>query len=385
VTIFFSWFFKNAVLKSKPLITKTPLLVPLLLYTSLFIISTFIGILKGNISFYKSFFYVLKYVEYFLLYFMCVNIIEPEDIKKYSRYWLWIFIGVTLYAYYYYFNAVGGDVRTTAPFEAPLNSPRGAEPASLGGFYLIAFSFLLALMKQYGGKIFVYAVSFFVLAFPAFTYTFSRASYMGLVVIFVVFLFLGRERRIFGILMAIGLTVFIAVMPATYQKVESRIKNTYSGEYATYKIRVLGADLQLEESAYMRYASLITVLTKHLPESPLVGKGVTGVGLGDNQYSLLLGEIGVLGFFAFWFWIFKIYGMASEVYKKSGDPLFKSVALGVTMALSGLLVQGIGVNTFIIVRIMEPFWFIVAVLTVVYGNLEKSQAIDKKIGKKVEK
>jgi hypothetical protein len=45
-------------------------------------------------------------------------------------------------------------------------------------------------------------------------------------------------------------------------------------------------------------------------------------------------------------------------YKKVQSSLFKGISLGYIAGLIGLLVHGIGTNTFIIVRIMEPFWFL---------------------------
>jgi len=40
--------------------------------------------------------------------------------------------------------------------------------------------------------------------------------------------------------------------------------------------------------------------------------------------------------------------------------------MGLIISLAGLLAQSVGVNTFIIVRIMEPFWFLTAVVMKLY-------------------
>jgi hypothetical protein len=44
------------------------------------------------------------------------------------------------------------------------------------------------------------------------------------------------------------------------------------------------------------------------------------------------------------------------------DPFYRSLAMGYLAGLVALLVHGIGANTFIIVRIMEPFWFFTAII-----------------------
>jgi len=338
--------------------------MPLLIYTAIFVISTSIGVLQGNISFYKSIFYVLKYIEYFILYFMCVNVIDLEDIKKYGKYWVIVYIIVTLYAYYYYYNTTGMDIRATAPFEAPLDSPKESEPASLGGFYIIAFSLLLSFMSQYGGKLFIYSLILLIFAFPAFLYTFSRASYMAMAFVITMFFILSKSKRIFILSLLLIGSIGLLLSPYAYKKVENRVKTTFSGEYAIYKINFLGIEIKLEESAYLRYWTLKKVITQHLPQSPILGKGVTGIGLGDSQYALLLGETGIIGFLAFWFWIIRIY----KIYNNVPEPLYRTLAFGTILFLSGLLIQGIGVNTFIIVRVMEPFWFIIAILTIIYRN-----------------
>jgi hypothetical protein len=120
VTIFLSWFARTAILKDKPFITSTPVQIPVLLYTAVCVISTLMGIIRGEIVPKMAVFYVLKYIEYFLLYFMTVNIVEDEkDVLRYLRYGLFVAIVVTFYAYYYYL-ASGPESRATAPFEVPV-------------------------------------------------------------------------------------------------------------------------------------------------------------------------------------------------------------------------------------------------------------------------
>lgn len=47
----------------------------------------------------------------------------------------------------------------------------------------------------------------------------------------------------------------------------------------------------------------------------------------------------------------------------------QGLALGLMGALTALLMQSVAVNTFIIVRIMEPFWFLTGlVVGVIYAN-----------------
>ena len=54
-------------------------------------------------------------------------------------------------------------------------------------------------------------------------------------------------------------------------------------------------------------------------------------------------------------------------------PYFKGLTIGFIAGFVGLLFHAVGANTFIIVRIMEPFWFftgIIAVLPQLEGQSE---------------
>ena len=51
-----------------------------------------------------------------------------------------------------------------------------------------------------------------------------------------------------------------------------------------------------------------------------------------------------------------------EIYRKSKDRFYKGLALGFLAGLVAMLTHAISANTFIIVRIMEPFWFLAAIV-----------------------
>jgi hypothetical protein len=57
-----------------------------------------------------------------------------------------------------------------------------------------------------------------------------------------------------------------------------------------------------------------------------------------------------------------IFRQVLLVYRRSSEPFTKGLALGMLAGCAGLLAHGIGANTFIIVRIMEPFWFVTAMV-----------------------
>ena len=161
----------------------------------------------------------------------------------------------------------------------------------------------------------------------------------------------------------------MTLFPGVYGKVKDRITMTYKGAYANVVFDMGSTgQIQLEESAALRVKSLERVVFQKLPKHPFLGWGVTGIGLGDVQYSLLLGEVGLIGFYIFFWMIYRIYRSSKDVYLKYDEGWIKGLSLGMILALAALLAQGLGVNTFIIVRIMEPFWFLTALLMVLYKD-----------------
>ena len=65
--------------------------------------------------------------------------------------------------------------------------------------------------------------------------------------------------------------------------------------------------------------------------------------------------------------------MALTNLKKVQTPAFKGLIIGFICGFVGLLVHSLGANTFIIVRIMEPFWFFAGMVAVL-PSLEKVPA-----------
>jgi O-antigen ligase len=82
----------------------------------------------------------------------------------------------------------------------------------------------------------------------------------------------------------------------------------------------------------------------------------------DTQYFRTLVETGIVGLAAF-------LGLAAAIVKAGLGSLRRlehgedrGLALGFVAGTVGLLFHAVGANTFIIVRIMEPFWFFAGVV-----------------------
>jgi O-antigen ligase len=97
-------------------------------------------------------------------------------------------------------------------------------------------------------------------------------------------------------------------------------------------------------------------------ERPLTGYGVANYLFMDAQYMRILTEAGILGLAAFAWLAWAIWRMAITRFRNASDPFSKALSLGYLAGYLAMLVHGIGANTFIIVRIMEPFWLLTALV-----------------------
>jgi O-antigen ligase len=97
---------------------------------------------------------------------------------------------------------------------------------------------------------------------------------------------------------------------------------------------------------------------------PLFGYGVTGFAFMDAQYVRVLVEAGLLGLAAFLWLLWRILQTAWSTYHQMVGTRFEGLALGYLAGFMAMITHAIGANTFIIVRIMEPFWFLTAIAVV---------------------
>jgi O-antigen ligase len=78
----------------------------------------------------------------------------------------------------------------------------------------------------------------------------------------------------------------------------------------------------------------------------------------------VLAETGLVGLVAFLWLVWSVGRHALDVHASRGDPEERGLVLGFLAGFVGLLVHAFGSNTFIIVRIMEPFWLLAGLIVV---------------------
>src|SRR5439155_18230661 len=169
LVVAFSWLAKTAVNKELGLTLKTQLNRPILWYIAVSVFATLVGYLTGTVQGPGGFFYVLKYVEYFVVYYMVAN--NLGDRSQAWRLVVAAFLTAAIVTVIGLAQIPSGQ-RVSAPFEGA-----EGEPNTFGGYLILTMAVAggIALETQ---RLRVRLTCLALLALMAlpFAYTLSRAS-----------------------------------------------------------------------------------------------------------------------------------------------------------------------------------------------------------------
>ena len=372
VVIGFSWFAKNAVNKELGLFLKTPLNKPIFLYILICIVSTGFGIIEGRVAVKTGSLFVLKYFEYFIVFFMVVNHVKSTDQVK--RLVFCIFLTCFIASIIGILQIPEG-MRVSAPFEGE----RG-EPNTFGGYLLLigatAFGIIIKTENQ---KLKYLLILLIITIIPPFFFTESRSSYLGLIPVCLILGFMTKHRIIVIGLLITGFLLSPLFLPT---EVKNRILYTFTQHEETGQITI--GSLRLDTSTSARIFSLKEML-QDWPKQPFIGYGVTGYKFADAQYPRVLVETGLFGFLAFWYLIYTLFKLTISRLKEIKTAEFKGLTFGFFAGFVGLLFHALAANTFIIVRIMEPFWFFAGIIVVLPALERQSQAQPQEFARRTRK
>jgi O-antigen ligase len=360
VLIGLSWLARTALDKATGLFRKTPLNKPIAAYILACLVATLWGKITGNVQGKAGLFFVLKYFEYMIVFFMVVNYVDTEEQAK--RLLLCLFITCFIVSIYGLIQIPEGG-RVSAPFEGETG-----EPNTFGGYLLFMGAVAAALidhMKNLRLRLGLICLLFVLLL--TLVYTQSRASYLAIIpAFFVISLF--SKRRLY---LLSGLIVAILIGPAIMPEVaRERIAYTYTQRPNPKQIEIASIRLDTSTSARLHdWKKAISTWWKR----PILGYGVTGYGFIDAQYPRVLVETGVVGLLAFFWLILSLLLMSLRVWQEQRDDLLRALCVGLIAGLVGLLVHALGANTFVIVRIMEPFWCVAGIVIALSGIREGSE------------
>lgn len=365
LVIFLGWLAKLSVYKELGLVKKTPLNAPIFLYIFTCVLSTALMLVQGHGSLVRSFFYLLKYFEYFLVYLLVIsNIHDLEQVKRFVALMLVTCFIVCVYALFFYF-ATGG--RASAPFEG-----KEGEANTLSGYIVMLFSLMLGLLLYHDSRrMRVGLVVLMPLTLLALVFTLSRSGWISFIFMYVVFIFISKKAKPFLIM---GFVLLLVLTPVLVPKtVHERASMTFVRYSQSNTYRFFGKQISFDESASARINSWEAAF-KRLMKKPLFGHGIPSGAVVDNQYARVMTETGIFGFLAFLFLLRRIFQIAYATMMSIEDNGFaRGITVGFLAGFFGILAHCFTAATFILIRIMEPFWFLMAVIVVLPELLEKIQ------------
>jgi len=364
LVVAFSWLAKTAVNKELGLTLKTPLNRPILAYVAATAIATLIGYMTGTVAGYGGVFYVLKYIEYFIVYYMVVN--NLVDRRQAWRLVTAAFLTAVIVSLIGLTQIPSGQ-RVSAPFEG-----KAGEPNTFGGYLLllIAVAGGIALETTRLRTRAIYLGLAGMMSIP-FMFTLSRTSYVGAIPAVATMAVLSSRRRLMiGGLIA-ALVASPAVMTLFPDSVMKRVHYTFEPERGQPTVRV-GA-VGLDPSTSARLISVKQAF-EGFTHRPIFGYGVTGFAFMDQQFARTLVETGIVGLATFLALVWAVLKAGVTSYRALTVPEERGLALGFVAGTVGLLGHALGANTFIIVRIMEPFWFFAAIVVALPGLAQAETA-----------
>jgi O-antigen ligase len=366
----FSWLARMAINKELGLFLKTPLNRPIAYYILVCVASTLLGALFGRLDLKTGFLFVLKYFEYVVIYFMVANYFKDRaQLKSF----VWAMLLTCLIVSVVSMTQIPEGGRISAPFEGKVG-----EPNTYGGYlvFMISIAMGLALMEESFRKRIMAFILVILFSIPL-LYTQSRSSYLAAIPAVLSFLWLSKRKQwIPPVLLLVAL-----LLPFMAPKVtKDRVSYTFTqGVGRPDAVTVAGVQLDTSTSArILSWQEAIRDLAQH----PVLGFGVTGYRFVDAQYVRVAAETGFLGLLIFLLLLGTILRESYRIFKVSHDPFDKGLAIGFLAGFTGLLFHAIGANTFIIVRIMEPFWFIAAMVMMIPSLEEDRKAEVAEEGKK---
>jgi O-antigen ligase len=346
------WLFRIAIFKDIGLMLKTPMNRPIIVYSACMFLSTIYNGLVGNLNLLAGFFFCLKLMEYFIVFYIIVNYVEkPEEINRLLTMMLIVCGIVTLYGAFQV--VTGGDV--AAPFEGSIG-----EHNTLGGYLVlmgsIAGGVILHTDSKAEGRVLtvMLCLLIFVLLFSG-----SRSGWLGACVSLTVVALSARRKRAYFLLVPVFIVLYVFFMP---EKVYNRFMYTFSQlSNEGQQVHVMGVRLDTSTSA--RFFSYKEVI-EHIYRHPILGYGMTGFGFLDGQYFRTLVEMGMVGIAAFVWLLSRTHNLIRQCIPNIPPGRLQGMTIGLFAGFWGLLAHALTANTFIIVRICEPFWCLMGLATV---------------------
>ena len=351
VAVAFAWLARTAIFKELAVIRRTPINPAILSYVAALILATLLGAFAGTVRPVRGFFFTLKYLEYFVVYFMTVNLVREQ--RQLLRLLTTAFATCAISALVGIMQIPSGE-RVAAPFEGQYG-----EPNTFGGYLVLMLALVLAhaLSSQSPTSLLRWGGFACLLVVPL-LFTLSRSSWLACIPMLLTLIVLSPRRLTLVIGLGVALLLGAPFLP---KQVVDRYNYTLNASVDRGEYRIGEARLDTSTSARLESWKLgFTAWTRR----PVLGYGVTGYGFIDAQFIRVLVESGLIGMAAFLWLLWRMFRVAWQAHTQVAGSGLERISLGYLAALAAMVMHAVSANTFIIVRIMEPLWFLTGIVAV---------------------
>jgi len=232
-----TWMFRMAVYKELGAVRNTPINQPIAWYFLITVLATVAGFYSGRVGLY-GFFFVLKYLEYFVLFYMIINQIhDKEAIHRYMNVMLFTCVVVCLLG----IAQIPGGERVSAPFEGEMG-----EPNSFGGYLVLMFSVVMGmfLYEVDSAKRWYWGALLMLILIPL-AFTESRTSYLAFLMMIVLFIIFSDHKRLLVGLCLAALSLAPFIVP---KNIVDRVMFTFEQPEEAGQIALAGARIDTSTS-----------------------------------------------------------------------------------------------------------------------------------------
>jgi len=345
------WLARMAVLKDVGLLLKNPLNIPMVLFSLAAVVSTTFGTMQNTVPPLSGFFFVLKMIEFFFLFSVMVNFVREE--REVGQLLTFLLLVCAIICFYGMFLVLTGG-QVSAPFE-------GAEEKNTLGGYLVLLGAVaggVALHTDSKNERFLLLAMLGIL-FVVLLFSLSRGSWVACIAGIIALFFGARRRSIYLVVILLLISLLPFVLP---EVVEQRASFTFTQAIHPAGQITVGP-VRLDTSLSARLYSYIDVLKK-VGTYPLFGYGVTGFYLLDGQFFRVLIEMGIVGLAAFIWLLVRLHRFLLIGMRTNLSPRLHGLAVGFYAGFWAMIAHALAANTFMIVRIAEPFWCLAGLLVI---------------------
>ncbi|KPJ55310.1 hypothetical protein AMJ47_00320 [Parcubacteria bacterium DG_72] len=332
---------------------KPPLLIPILLWLGVGVLSILTNLIFSSLPLSRAFFYFLKEIEFFFLYFyVFYGAKKPKVILN-----VWIFLALANIIYVIYQIVSGvrkGEYGTAAIGEW------GVLPT--GAFFSLIFIFLFNVFLYYFSKLnisFPKKALLGVLCFSPIIGAFgsiSQTVVIGVLMAFVLSIFFyaikSKDIKKFFIIICVFVVISVIFLYFAVKNI-SYFRRLYS---------ISSFEKIIKEFIRKRWDNVIKpYFINFIKNSSLkdfiIGKGKGFVHEAHNQFLRNLMETGLVGSIAFLILIIAILKVSFFAFLERTDNLSVGLSAGLLIATLTMLFFSMATEAFIVVKPSEVYWF----------------------------